>query len=206
MASKANLVMDQGSNFSVTITLTDENGDLVSLSGFTGTSQMRKSYSSLNAVSFGVSLDANLATITLTLDAPNTAVIPAGRYVYDVDVISAANVSSRIIEGIVTVTPSVTKSVSIPTYYGILVSNVQGSFYTGDVVYQSNGSANVSGTIYNTEILLTEIANTMMIYVANSNGAFITTTGPTNRINSANSISNTTANGSVLTVTTRVTP
>jgi hypothetical protein len=33
----------------------------------------------------------------------------AGRYVYDVEIISAANVISRLVEGIATVTPEVTR-------------------------------------------------------------------------------------------------
>jgi len=206
MASKANLVMDQGSNFSATITLTDADGNLVDMTGFTGSSQMRKTYSSINSTSIGVSINTDAATITLTLDSPNTTVISPGRYVYDVDVTSSANVTSRIIEGIVTVTPSVTKNANLQTYYSLLVANAQGSFYAGDTVYQSNGSANISGTVYKSETLLTEIANTMILKISGSNGAFITTQSASFRLNSANNVSNTVANGSVLTVTSMVAP
>jgi hypothetical protein len=206
MASKANLVMDQGSNFSATITLTDGDGNLIDMSGFTGSSQMRKSYSSVNSTSIGVTINTTAATITLTLDSPNTALITPGRYVYDVDIMSSLNVTSRILEGIVTVTPAVTKSENNPTYYSLLVANVQGSFYTGDIVYQSNGSANISGVVYKSELLLTEIANTMVIKISSSNGAFIPSANSAVRIYSANSVSNTIANGSILTVTRLVAP
>jgi hypothetical protein len=109
MASKANLVMDQGAEFSATITLTDNAGQLIDLNYFTGRSQMRKSYTSSSYKSFNVALDANNATITLTMDSANTNTITAGRYVYDLEVINSSNLVSRILEGIVTVTPQVTK-------------------------------------------------------------------------------------------------
>jgi len=48
-------------------------------------------------------------TVALGLTATQTANLVPGRYVYDVEVVSGANVVSRIIEGIVTVTPEVTR-------------------------------------------------------------------------------------------------
>jgi hypothetical protein len=109
MASKAYLVMDQGADFSATITLTDDAGNLINIKDFTGRSQFRKSYTSSNYKEFGVSLDSNTSTITLTMNSANTANVVAGRYVYDLEVISSANVVSRLLEGILTVTPQVTK-------------------------------------------------------------------------------------------------
>jgi hypothetical protein len=109
MATKANLVMDQGADFSATITLTDESGNLIDLSGYTGRSQMRKFYTSNTYYTFDVTLNANTASILLTMSAANTNQISSGRYVYDLEVISGGSVVSRILEGIVTVTPQVTR-------------------------------------------------------------------------------------------------
>jgi len=109
MATKANLVMDQGADFSATITLTDEFGNLIDLSGYTGRSQMRKFYTSNTYYTFDVTLNANTASILLTMSAANTNQISSGRYVYDLEVISGGSVVSRILEGIVTVTPQVTR-------------------------------------------------------------------------------------------------
>ena len=206
MASKANLVMDQGSNFNVTITLTDENGNSIDLSGFTGYGAMRKTYSSINTTAFGVSLNNLSGTITLTLDSQNTASVTAGRYVYDIDVISASNVVSRILEGMVTVTPSVIKFANNQTYYSLLVANTQGEFYDGDIVYQSNGSANVSGTVYRSNALVTEIANTFVLKVANTTGAFIVSSNTNYKLYSANTVTNNSVNGTILSVTTQVAP
>jgi hypothetical protein len=110
MATKANLVIDQGATYEVTLDLTDENGDILNLAGYTANSQMRKWYTSSNSISFSSSVNTVAGTITLSLTAGQTANLTAGRYVYDVEVTEAAgNTTSRIIEGIVTVTPNVTR-------------------------------------------------------------------------------------------------
>lgn len=108
MATKANLVIDQGTTYEVTLDLTDENGDVLALTGYTANSQLRKWYTSTNSTAFSTSINAEAGTITLSLSANQTANLTAGRYVYDVEVTSSG-VISRIIEGIITVTPNVTK-------------------------------------------------------------------------------------------------
>lgn len=109
MATKANITVDQGTTFSTTITLTDDNGDPIDLTGYTGRSQMRKHYTSSNSVSFTVSLGGTNGVVSLGLTSTQTANLIPGRYVYDVEVVSSANVVSRIVEGIVTITPEVTR-------------------------------------------------------------------------------------------------
>lgn len=109
MATKANIVIDQGTTFSTSILLTDDNGDAIDLTGYTGRSQLRKHYTSSNSQSFTVSLNSTEGSVSLSLSATQTANLVPGRYVYDVEVVSGANVVSRIVEGIVTVTPEVTR-------------------------------------------------------------------------------------------------
>ena len=110
MATKANLVIDQGTTYSTTLNLTDDNGDALNLNGFVANSQIRKWYTSSNAVNFVTSINTNSGTITLTLDANTTNSLAAGRYVYDVEITeSSSNAVSRVVEGIVTVTPGVTR-------------------------------------------------------------------------------------------------
>lgn len=108
MATKANLVIDQGATYEVTLDLTDENGDILNLAGYSANSQLRKWYTSTNSTAFSTSINSVAGTITLSLTATQTANLTAGRYVYDVEVTSS-NVVSRIIEGIVTVSPNVTR-------------------------------------------------------------------------------------------------
>ena len=110
MATKANLVVDQGATYSTTLIITDENGGVFDLTGYTGAAQLRKHYTSSNATSFSTSLDSANGSITLELSAQQTANLSSGRYVYDVEIYNAsANVTARIVEGIITVTPNVTR-------------------------------------------------------------------------------------------------
>jgi hypothetical protein len=109
MATKANIIIDQGTTFTTVINLTDDNGDAIDLTGYTGDSEMRKHYTSSNSQSFSISLGGTSGSVTLSLTATQTANLTPGRYVYDVEVTSGSNVVSRIVEGIVTVTPEVTR-------------------------------------------------------------------------------------------------
>jgi hypothetical protein len=109
MATKANLVIDQGTTFSADLTLTDDNGDMLQLGGYTANSQMRKWYTSTNpAAIFTTSINTTSSVITLSLTDTQTNSLTAGRYVYDVEINNGSTVS-RIVEGIVTVTPQVTR-------------------------------------------------------------------------------------------------
>ena len=109
MAIKANLLIDQGTTFSSTINITDVDGEIIDLSGYTGASQMRKHYSSSNSTAFSVTITAATGEVTLSLSSNQTANLTAGRYVYDVELTDSSNVISRVLEGIVTVSPNVTR-------------------------------------------------------------------------------------------------
>lgn len=109
MATKANLYIDQGSTFSTTVTITDSNGDALDLSGYTGAGQVRKSYTSSTAYNFNVAVGNTTGVITLSMTANVTANIAGGRYLYDVELTSNTGLISRVIEGIVTVNPNITK-------------------------------------------------------------------------------------------------
>jgi hypothetical protein len=108
MAAKVNIVIDQGTTFNTTYTIHDAIDEPIDFTGFTANSQIRKSYSSSNSYVFDVSL-SNTGLVTLFMNVATTSSITAGRYVYDIEVESLSGVRSRIVEGIVTVTPQVTK-------------------------------------------------------------------------------------------------
>ena len=109
MGTKVNLVVDQGATFETVLTLTQDNGDLIDLTGYTGTAQLRKHYTSSNSTNFTVTLGGANGTVTLGMSANTTANVVAGRYVYDVELVDSGNIATRLIEGIVTVTPQVTR-------------------------------------------------------------------------------------------------
>jgi hypothetical protein len=110
-AGYSELFMEQGSDFNASIELDDVSGAAFNLVSYSAASQMRKSYYSSNAAAtFSVSTGANaaLGIVTLSLNSANTANISAGRYVYDVYVSNGSN-RTRVLEGIISVTPQVTK-------------------------------------------------------------------------------------------------
>lgn len=109
-AGYSELFLEQGATFNTSIALDDIGGVAFNLSTYTASSQMRKSYySSTAAATFTVSTgNPSQGIITLSLDSANTANIIPGRYVYDV-YISDANTRVRVLEGIVNVSPQVTK-------------------------------------------------------------------------------------------------
>ena len=112
ISTKANLVIDAGTTFSATLNLTDVNGDPLNLNGFTANSVLKKWYTSQTSVPFNATINTTSGTITLEMDAAVTANLYAGRYVYDVNIVdTSSNAISRIVEGIVTVTPSVTAGI-----------------------------------------------------------------------------------------------
>lgn len=110
MATKANLIIDQGATYSTTVTITDNDGDPVDLTLYTGAAQIRKHYTSSSATSMTVTLGGANGTITLSLSANATANLNAGRYLYDVELTDSGGDVSRVFEGIVTINPNITRS------------------------------------------------------------------------------------------------
>lgn len=107
----ADLTIDQGTDFNTTLDILDDDGTVVNVAGYVFTGQIRKSYYSTSpTANLSVySSDTSNGVVLISLAAANTTNISAGRYVYDVKMKNNANVTSRILEGIVTVTPQVTR-------------------------------------------------------------------------------------------------
>lgn len=109
MATVRNLYIDQGTTFSLSVTVSDQNGDAKDLTEYTISSQMRKSYYTSTSTSFtAVASDPTAGEITISLTAAETSDIKAGRYVYDIEAASDEE-TIRILEGIVVINPEVTK-------------------------------------------------------------------------------------------------
>lgn len=109
-AAYANLYLEQGTTFNTTITVDDVYGSVYDLQGFSVSSQMRKSYySSSPTATFATSVNQANGSITLTLGAAVTANIAAGRYVYDTILTNPNQEVTRILEGIIDVSPRVTR-------------------------------------------------------------------------------------------------
>jgi hypothetical protein len=110
MAGFAEITVEQGADYTTTINVNDATGAAQNLSSYTAAAQLRKSYYSTSATNFIVSVSSPLnGEITMGLTSANTANLTPGRYVYDLVMTSPQNVKTRIVEGIATVLPSVTR-------------------------------------------------------------------------------------------------
>lgn len=107
MATKANITIDQGATFSTIVSLTDDAGNALDLTGYSANSQIRRWYTSNTATDFTVAVSNG--AIGLALTANQTANLTYNRYVYDVLVTNPANTITRVVEGIVTVSPRVSR-------------------------------------------------------------------------------------------------
>lgn len=108
MASIANLYIDQGTNFSSVISVTNDDGTAFDLTGYTARAQIRKTYSSTTAISFTTVIGTG--QVTISLDDSVTAGMRAGRYVYDVTVSNTSLSNTlRISEGILAINPGVSR-------------------------------------------------------------------------------------------------
>lgn len=110
MAAISNLFIDQGSDYSNIITVRAANGQPLNLTGFTAKSQLRKSFGSSVAYEFNATIfSAPTGKLRLQISAANSEQIPPGRYLYDVEITSQSGTITRVVEGIVTMTPQITK-------------------------------------------------------------------------------------------------
>lgn len=105
------LFLEQGTTFQSSITLDGTSGQPYNLTGFAAKSQIRKSYySSATTAEFSITINQppTSGIIVLNLSASTTANIAPGRYVYDVIIKDNPGVVTRVLEGIVNVSPKVT--------------------------------------------------------------------------------------------------
>ena len=109
MADKVHLSIDQGATFSADFIENTFDGNTADLTGYIGAGQIRKHYTSNTATAFILNVYAN-GTVRVALAANQTGSLTEGRYVYDVELTNTSDNSViRLVEGIVTVSPQVTR-------------------------------------------------------------------------------------------------
>ena len=128
MAIYASFTIYQGASFQSTITIVGNDGLPMILTGKTVHAQIRKSFSALTYRSFTCAIiSESLGQVSISLTAQQTSgvaftgdtstlLLKPGRYMYDVIVSDSANLNlssttniSRVLEGQIEVTPSVTR-------------------------------------------------------------------------------------------------
>ena len=108
-AVNTNLTIEQGSDYEIELTITNDNGTPLDLTGYTADSMIRKHYGSSVTESFDISFVDRLAgEINLSMGSSITSSLKEGRYVYDVVITSVNNFKTRVIQGNVLVNPGVT--------------------------------------------------------------------------------------------------
>ena len=108
-----NLQIDQGANFSREIEVLGNDGVTPrDLAGATVTSHLRKNYTSTayTAINATPQTPFSAGKIVMSLTHTDTALLKHGRYVYDLEILQSDTID-RIIEGVITIKPEVTKVV-----------------------------------------------------------------------------------------------
>lgn len=109
MAEEVLLSVDQGSNLTIEINVNYANGLALDLSTYTVACEVRRNPYTATSYSFAASGAAN-GLITLSMNAETSNTVPAGRYLYDVEITSASDTKTRVQEGLIVFHPNITKS------------------------------------------------------------------------------------------------
>lgn len=110
MAQKYNFNLDQGADFNTEIRLLSNNAPF-DLTNCVVASSMKKNQTSLTSYQFSCTVqDAANGVLQLGMPSSASIDIDAGRFLYDIEVTDSQGKVHRVLEGIVTVTPSITRS------------------------------------------------------------------------------------------------
>ncbi len=110
-----NITINQGATFELTITWKDSAGTAINLTGYTARMQVRETYSSTSTIvsltsGSGITLGGAAGTIAILISATTTAALTAPfSGVYDLELVSAGGVVTRLLQGAATVSPEVTR-------------------------------------------------------------------------------------------------
>ena len=111
MAARANYIIDQGANFSSTVTVKDSQGVPLNLTSYTASANMALGHASTRtrtALTIEFASDRTTGNVSMSLKAAQTALLEApARYVYDLDITDSNGTVTRIIEGLMTIRPNV---------------------------------------------------------------------------------------------------
>ena len=107
MGSKANIYIDQGTDFRISLELFDGDDDDLVISTFSFFADLRKMYSNKRTAEFTIEKNEN--DITLVLEADVTANLRPGKYEYDVLMRKSSGEMSKIVEGLAIVIPTITE-------------------------------------------------------------------------------------------------
>jgi hypothetical protein len=109
MTERTNIYIDQGVDFSTTLSLFDEDIP-IDVTGFEFFSQIRKIYSTAIIANFTISeVDPESGILNLILPASVTSELPPGKYVFDILLRYENGEITKILEGLVFIIQTVTR-------------------------------------------------------------------------------------------------
>ena len=115
LGNRFDITINQGATFELTVTWKDSTGAAINLTGYSARMQVRETYSSSSTVvsltnGSGITLGGAAGTIAILISATTTAALTAPfSGVYDLELVSAGGVVTRLLQGAATVTPEVTR-------------------------------------------------------------------------------------------------
>lgn len=107
--------VEQGATFRRRLTLKNDDGTLIDLSGYSARMQVRKTGESasplisLTTENGRISIDGSAGTVTLLLTAIETETLLADAYIYDLELVSPVGDVQRLLEGRFVVSRNVTR-------------------------------------------------------------------------------------------------
>ena len=115
MTARYDFKLNQGTDLTVPFFLTDEQGQPLNLSGYSAQMQLRANgytgslVDTLTTSNGSLQIEPSEGSLSLVFTHEKTEKYPATSLAYDIELISAANQITRVVEGKITVSPEVTR-------------------------------------------------------------------------------------------------
>jgi len=109
MASRANIYVDQSTDFRISIGISDTDGTPLPIETYDFFASMRKMYSSTSIATFTIEKDSPNSSITLVLTDADTASLKPGKYQYDVLMRKTSGEISKVVEGLAVIVPTISE-------------------------------------------------------------------------------------------------
>jgi hypothetical protein len=101
-----NIVVEQGTDYDEVFTVNNPDGSPLDLTGYTGVAKIRKFPESTTSTSFSVGIVSTAGQVVVSLANTVTDDLKAGRYYYDVIIISSQGKKTKVVDGMVLVNAS----------------------------------------------------------------------------------------------------
>lgn len=102
-----NITIDKGISYSSTFTVTNPDGTPAVLTGYGAVAKIKKYPGDTASQSFSVSITAATGRVQISMASTTTALLDEGRHYYDVVVTAPSGNTTKVVEGMALVKPSV---------------------------------------------------------------------------------------------------